>query len=140
MHENTALRAPCRLTRKANQIRLLALETEFRRVMEDEDRSPLPRSRAPRVALEMAAKNIRLVDPFVGEKAIGSLRVGPIPANLRDALTHVAPDLPEQFAKPSPKTLVLKLASRNFPINPRLDIGCQSLNRRRPALLQLQTH
>ncbi len=63
----TALRAPCRLTRKANQIRLLALETEFRRVMEDEDRS-LCLGHAPTRRLEMAAKNIRLVDPFVGEK------------------------------------------------------------------------
>ncbi|MGY3622449.1 phage integrase N-terminal SAM-like domain-containing protein [Bradyrhizobium sp. USDA 10063] len=67
MHQDAALRAPCRLTRKANQIRLLALDAEFRRVVEDEDRS-LYRRYAPARRLEMTAKNIRLIDPLVGEE------------------------------------------------------------------------
>ncbi|MCP1748201.1 hypothetical protein ABIF65_010183 [Bradyrhizobium japonicum] len=138
MHQDAALRASCRLARKADQIRLLALEAEFRRVMEDEDRS-LPRRYALARRLEMTAKNIRLVDPLVGEESIGGLRVGPILTNQRDALTHVAPDLCEQFAEPATKPLILKLASRNFPINPRLDTGRQSLSTRHRAFLH-QAH
>ena len=80
MHQDAALRAPCRLTCKANQIRLLSLEAEFRRVMEDKDR-PLRCRRAPVRRLKVAAKNIRLVDPFVGEEAIRGLRVRPVLTN-----------------------------------------------------------
>lgn len=82
MHQDAALCAPCRLARKANQIWRLALEAEFRRVMENEDRS-LRRRYAPARRLEMTAKSIRLVDPFVGEEAIGGLRVGPVLTNQR---------------------------------------------------------
>ncbi|MGY3219756.1 hypothetical protein ACVIM5_000363 [Bradyrhizobium sp. USDA 4512] len=138
MHQDAALCASCRLARKADQVRLLALEAEVRRVMEDEDRS-LRRRYAPARRLEMTAKNIRLVDPFVGEEAIGGLRVGPILTNQRDALTHVAPDLCEQFAEPATKPLILKLASRNFLINPRLDTSRQSLSTRPRASLH-QAH
>ena len=83
MHQDAALRASCRLARKADQIRLLALEAEFRRVMEDEDRS-LPRRYALARRLEMTAKNIRLVDPLVGEESISAAGAS-TPSRLRNA-------------------------------------------------------
>ncbi|MCK1425097.1 MULTISPECIES: hypothetical protein [unclassified Bradyrhizobium] len=48
-------------------------------------------------------------------------------------MSHVAPDLCEQFAEPAAKPLILKLASRSFPINPRLNTGRQSLSTRASA-------
>jgi hypothetical protein len=55
-------------------------------------------------------------------------------------LTHVAPDLPEQFAKSSTKPFILKLASQSFPINPCLDTNRRPLNTPRRAFFQRQAH
>jgi hypothetical protein len=38
--------------------------------------------------LKMTGKNVRLTDPFIREKAIGRLGIGPILAHERYALTH----------------------------------------------------
>ena len=53
--------------------------------------------------LKMTGQNVRLADPVIGEKAIGSLGVGPILADQRNALPHGAPDLRQQFAEPLAK-------------------------------------
>ncbi|MGY3146208.1 hypothetical protein ACVWYQ_003207 [Bradyrhizobium sp. USDA 3397] len=45
-------------------------------------------------------------------------------------MSHIAPDVCEQFAEPAAKPPILKLASRSFPISPRLNTGRQSLRTR----------
>jgi hypothetical protein len=89
------------------------------------------RSDAINVRLKMTGQNVRLANPLIGEKAIGSLGVGPILANQRDALPHGAPDLGQQLRNPEPlaKPRVAKLASGGFSINPT--VGARVVSRSR---------
>src|SRR5207247_3204713 len=78
--------------------------------------------------LKVACQNVRLTDPVVGEKTIGSLCVGPILANQRNAFSHGAPDLRHQFAEPLAQALVGNAAARELTIKP-----CASLSLHCPA-------
>lgn len=79
--------------------------------------------------LKVACQNVRLTDPVVGEKTIGSLCVGPILANQRNAFSHGAPDLRHQFAEPLVQALVGKAAARELAIKP---CACFSVHWHRP--------
>jgi hypothetical protein len=68
--------------------------------------------------LDLIAPIVFADDP--GEKAIGSLGVGPILANQKNALPHGAPDLSQQFAESIAKSRIAKFASSGFAINPAL--------------------
>src|SRR5215216_6782082 len=102
MHQNAANRVRSQATRLvpsavyilgyADRLRSLSLVCEFGRVMQDQNES-IGGSDTITGRLKMTGQNVRLADPVIGEKAIGSLRVGPILANQRNALPHGAPDL-----------------------------------------------
>jgi hypothetical protein len=68
--------------------------------------------------LKVTSQDIRLADPIIRQESIGRLGVGPILANQRNALSHSATDLRQQFAKPAAKPRIPKFASSDFPINP----------------------
>ena len=76
--------------------------------------------RAVTSRLKVTGQNIRLVDPIVGQKAIGRLGVGPVLADQRNALAHGAPDLRHQLAEPLAQALVGKTAASKLAINPRV--------------------
>jgi hypothetical protein len=66
----------------------------------------------------MTDQDVGFTDPLVGEKAIGRLGVGPVLANQRTALPHIAPNLGQQFAQPLGQTLVRKTTAGKFVIKP----------------------
>jgi hypothetical protein len=90
--------------------------------------------------LKMTGQNVRLADPVIGEKAIGSLGVGPILANQRNALPHGAPDLSQQFAESVAKPRVAKFAPGSFSINPTFGSGCRSGSATGQSIPQDQAH
>jgi hypothetical protein len=68
----------------------------------------------------VTSQNVRL--PVIREKAIGSIGVGPILANQRNALPHGAPDLGQQFAESLAKPRIPKFGyfSINRSTQPRV--------------------
>src|SRR5579871_6486354 len=77
----------------------------------------------------MARQNLRLTDPVVGEKPIGSLGVRPILAHQRNAFAHGAPDLRHQLAEPLVQALVGEAAACELAIKP---CACFSVHWHRP--------
>jgi hypothetical protein len=69
--------------------------------------------------LEMARQNVSFAGAMIGKKVVGRLRVRPILANERNTLPYVAADPLKQCAKSLAKPRIPKLASGDFPINPR---------------------
>jgi hypothetical protein len=108
--------------RNADQLRPLSLRGELCRVVKHKHKAVCCHC-AVAGRLKMTGKNVRLTDPFIGEKAIGRLRIGPILANERYALTHGAPDPLKQYAIPLAKPRIPKFAFRDLSINPGLAIG-----------------
>lgn len=68
--------------------------------------------------LEMAGQNVRFADPVIREEAVGCLGIRPILADERNALSHGASNLREQFAESIAEPRVTKLASTNLSIYP----------------------
>lgn len=68
--------------------------------------------------LEMAGQNVRFADPVIREEAVGCLGIRPILADERNALSHGASNLREQFAESVAEPRVPKLASTALAINP----------------------
>ena len=66
----------------------------------------------------MAAEDVGLAHPIIGEKAIGRFGVGPILPNERNALPHGTSDLLKQLAEALAKPRILKFAPLGFSINP----------------------
>src|ERR671912_2606349 len=90
---------------------------ELGRVVEDHDRAADaggPIARRP----EVAAEDLPLADPVVGEEAVGRLGVGPVLAGERDALPHRARHLDEQRAQPPAQPLVREPAAGDLAIDP----------------------
>jgi hypothetical protein len=112
--------------RNADQLRPLSLIGELCCVVKHKHKA-VCRHCAVAGRLKMTGKNIRLTDPFIGEKAIGRLGIGPILANERYALTHGAPDPLKQYAKPLAKPRIPKFAFSDLSINPSLAIGRRSM-------------
>src|SRR5271157_5438216 len=96
--------------RDPDGLRGLSFINKFRRVMEHENQA-LGGSHALAGRLKVSGQNIGLVDPVIGEKAIGCLRVGPILADLRNALPHGTSHPRDQLAEPPFQTLVSKMAA-----------------------------
>ena len=88
----------------------------------------------------MTGQNVRLADPVIREKAIGSLGVGPILASQRNALPHGAPDLGQQFTESVTKPRVPKFASGDFSINPACRGGDRLGSASRHSIPQNQAH
>ncbi len=62
--------------------------------------------------------DVRFVDPFIREEAVGGLGIRLILADERNALSHGASNLREQFAESAAEPRVPKLASTTLSINP----------------------
>ncbi|MGX1168774.1 hypothetical protein AB7M16_005040 [Bradyrhizobium sp. USDA 372] len=74
--------------------------------------------------LEMAGQNVRFADPVIREEAVGGLGIRPILADERNALSHGASNLREQFAELSPSRSSLNshpLLSRSIQHSPSKD-------------------
>ena len=100
---------------------VLSLIAELGRVMQHKNRT-VGGDRAITRRLEVAGQNVRFADPVVREEAIGGLGIGPILADQRNALSHGASDLRQQFAEFVAKPRVPKLASTNLSINPTFTV------------------
>ena len=149
MHQDAANRVRSQTTRLvlsavyvlgyAYRLGFLSLVRELGRVMQDQNEI-IGGGHTITSRLKMTGQNIRLADPVIREKAIGSLGVGPILANQRNALPHGAPDLGQQFAESVAKPRIPKFASGCFPINP----ACRGADRlgsaSRHSISQNQTH
>jgi hypothetical protein len=134
MHQDAANRVRSQATRLvpsavyvlgyADRFGVLSLVREFGRVMQDQNET-IGGDDTITSRLKVTGQNVRLADPVIGEKAIGSLGVGPILANQRNALPHGAPDLSQQFAESVAKPRVAKFAPGSFSINPTVaaDVG-----------------
>src|SRR4051794_17285406 len=72
---------------------------------------------------EVAAEDLALADPVVGEETVGRLGGGPILAGERDALPHRARHLGEQRAQPSAQPLVGEPASRDLVVDPGIRVA-----------------
>ena len=68
--------------------------------------------------LEMAGQNARFADPVIREETVGCLGICPILADERNALSHGASNLREQFAESAAEPRVPKFASTILSINP----------------------
>ena len=66
----------------------------------------------------MAPKNIFFAHPVVGEEAVGCLRVGPVLAGQRDALSEPGFHLLDQLAKATVQPAVAKTAARKLLLKP----------------------
>src|SRR5262245_47371642 len=66
----------------------------------------------------MAGQNVRFANPAIREEAVGCLGIRPILADERNALSHGASNLREQFAESVAEPRVPKLASTTLSINP----------------------
>ena len=110
-------------------------ETELRRVMKNKDRAIAGGEPAPS-RVEMAPKNIFFAHPVVGEEAVGCLRVGPVLASQRDALSEPGFHFLHQLAKAAVQPTVAKPAAGKLLVKPSIlhdphlspSIRCQTRN------------
>src|SRR3954447_20434769 len=72
---------------------------------------------------EVAAEDLALADPVVGEETVGRLGGGPVLAGERDALPYRARHLGEQRAQPSAQPLVGEPASRDLVVDPGIRVA-----------------
>ena len=72
----------------------------------------------PKADIRRAGQNVRFADPVIRKEAVGCLGIRPILADERDALSHGASNLREQFPESVAEPRVPKLASSNLSINP----------------------
>jgi hypothetical protein len=123
----------------ADRFGVLSLVREFGRVMQDQN-DTIGTGDTITSRLKMTGQNVRLADPVIREKSIGSLGVGPILANQRNALPHGAPDLGQQFAESITKPRIPKFTSGGFSINPAFRGGDRLGSPPRRSIPQYQTH
>jgi hypothetical protein len=90
--------------------------------------------------LEVTSQNVRLADPVIGEETIGRFGVRPILADQRNALSHGAPNLPQQFAESVAKPSISKFAFANFSINPTFRAWGGSQSALCRSIPQCQSH
>src|SRR5689334_24133080 len=86
-------------TGEANGARLLSVKGEFGRVVQNQDR-PCRRADTLTRGVEMPAQNIVFAHAFVGEEAVGGLRVCPILTGQWNAFAHGLLGLLNKLAEP----------------------------------------
>lgn len=94
-----------------------ALVGEFRGILDEKDRTFTAVIASARGG-EVTAEDVALFDAFIGKKPVGRLRVRPILASERDALTHGIAHLLQQLAKTSPKTRVFESGFIDLALRP----------------------
>lgn len=93
------------------------LEDELGGVLQQQDRARARRKTVAR-RREVAAQNVGLVHPRVGEKPVGRLGIRPILAGQRDAGAHAIAKLPEQFLETTTEPDVGEGARIDFAARP----------------------
>ncbi len=122
----------------ADRFRLLALIAELGCVVQHKNET-VTSGGTIKCRLEMASQNVRFADPVIREEAVGCLGIRPILADERNALSHGASNLREQFAESVAEPRVLKLAFTTLSINPTFSFqGPQTTSCR--SILSCQPH
>jgi hypothetical protein len=103
--------------RDSDCMRRGALEDELGGVLQQQDRTRARRETVAR-RREVAAQNVCLVHPRVGEKSIGRLGIRPVLAGKRNAGAHAIAKLPEQFAETTAEPSVAEGARIDFAARP----------------------
>jgi hypothetical protein len=102
-------------------MRLISFIGEFRRVVENQNLPAYLRSSIA-CCLKMTRQNGLLVDALIGKKTVGRLRIGPVLAHEGDGLPRGTGDLSKQLSKPLEEPYILKLASAELSVNPRIHL------------------
>ncbi len=118
--------------RLANRIDILSRVGKFRRVMHHQDVTVDGSRSVPR-RLKMTAKNLCFTDSIIVEKSIRGLRVRPVLAYQRNAVTWTRGQLLHQRSESFAQSFVTEHTVGNFAVNPRVRGFCIG-NRRPPAL------